>query len=98
MKIGKKYTVKVNKVKYNTIACTDIHACGVTKMTALDLTVFKLRKQQRIARERKILTEALFCQLHNEDIDGNDGHVSKTINRLDDKNNHCLFDRFTMKV
>ena len=94
--IGKTYKVKVNKVKYNTIACTDIYACGVTKMTDLNLTVVRLRKQQRIARERKALTEALFCQLHNED--GNDGHISKTINRLKDKNDHCLFDRFTTEV
>ena len=31
------------------------------------------RKQQRITRERKALTEELFAQLHNEEVDGNDG-------------------------
>ena len=43
--IGKKYTVKVNKVSHNKLSCIDIHACGITKMTELNLTVVRLRKQ-----------------------------------------------------
>ena len=96
--IGKKYKVKVNKVAHNPLGCTDIYASGIAKMTALNLTVVRSRKQQRITRERKALTEELFAQLHNEEVDGNDGQVSKTIERIIDKNDHCLFDRFTSEV
>ena len=46
----------------------------------------------------KALTEALLSQLHNEDIAGNDGPIERTINRLKDKNDRCLFDRFTTEV
>ena len=67
-------------------------------MTALNLTVVRLRRQQRIVREMKALTEALFSQLHNEDVAGNDGQVSKTINRIKDKYDNCVFDRFTNEV
>ena len=67
-------------------------------MTALNLIVVRLRKQQRIGSEKKALTEALFWQLHNEDVAGNDGPVSKIINRLKDKNGHCIFDLFTNEV
>ena len=98
VEIGKKYKVKVNKVSHNKISCTDIYSTGITKMTAMNLTVVRLRKQQRTTREKKALTEALFCQLHNEDVAGNDGPIERTINRLKDKNDHCLFDRFTNEV
>ena len=46
-------------------------------MEALNLTIVKLRKQQRVARERKALSEELVCQLHNEDDAGNDGPVKE---------------------
>ena len=49
-------------------------------------------------RERKALVEALFRQLHNKDVADNDVALKKTINILNDKNDHCLFDRFTSKV
>ena len=90
--------MKVNKVSHNKLSCTDIYSTGTRKMTSMNLTVVRLRKQQRIARERKALTEALFCQLHNEDVAGNNGPIERTINRLKDKNDHCLFDRFTNEV
>ena len=96
--IGTKYTVKINKVSHNKPACTDIYDSDITKMTALNLTVVMLRKQQRITRERKVLTEALFCQLHNEDAEGNNRAVSTVIKRLKDKDDYCLFDRFTSEV
>ena len=96
--IGKEYKVKVNKVSHNKISCTDIYSTGIRKMTALNLTVIRLRKQQRMARERKALTEVLLSQLYNDDIAGNYGPIERTINRLNDKNDHCLFDRFTNEV
>ena len=67
-------------------------------MTALNLIVVRLRKEQRIAREMKALTEALFYQLRNEDVADNDGSVKRIINRLNDKNDHCLYNCFTSKV
>ena len=61
--LEKKYTVKVRKVCHNQLGYTDIYVSGIAKMTALNLAVVKLRKQERITRERKALTEELFAQL-----------------------------------
>lgn len=96
--IGKKNTVTVNKVCHNQLGCAYMYASGIAKITALNLTVVRLRKQQRITGERKALTKYLFPQLHNEDVNGNDGPISKTIERLIDKNEHCIFDQFTSEV
>lgn len=54
-----KYIVKVNKVCYNKLVCSDSHAPGIIKMAALNLPVVRLQKQQSITKERKVLADAL---------------------------------------
>ena len=67
-------------------------------MHDMNLSEVRLRKKQRLVREKKALRDTLCAKLQNEQTANNNGVVANCIRRLRDKDDLCLFDRFSVCV
>ena len=87
--IGINYTVRVRKVPCNVHISCDVHHSGLEKMVKMNLPVVRLRRKQRLNRQKKALRDTPYSKLRDEQTYDNNGVVSNCIMRLSDERLLC---------